>query len=237
MTTQDQRRKMALRIAQTIGRDTQSRVTALQVRVDAFKFNPAQQRDRNGRWTKTGAASKIAELGDKLKGLSPSGKVNSDGVAAHQSHQSAKSLHSGGHHHEAGKKAVSGLAHARAAEKSVKTPPPIMPHGTDEDQLREVNLSEHDSHTIHDALRAGTKIDYGSPKKNQVFNDAVHGITDSLDQKDHRFYPEEYSLITKTLKTYKTKNANSLTKTDMQQIDALIAKLNTAKKQPPGLAN
>jgi hypothetical protein len=55
LTTLDQRRALALRIAKTIGRDPASVVAALRSRLDtSFKFNPRQRRDDHGRWTDGG---------------------------------------------------------------------------------------------------------------------------------------------------------------------------------------
>src|SRR5262245_4973862 len=73
-TTRAQRRALALRIQRSMGRDTATRLTALQARVETFKhrFDPHQPRDDEGRWTDSGvgkaigAAKSIGELGDKL---------------------------------------------------------------------------------------------------------------------------------------------------------------------------
>jgi hypothetical protein len=55
LTTLDQRRALALRIAKTIGRDPASIVAALRSRLDtSFKFNPRQRRDDHGRWSDGG---------------------------------------------------------------------------------------------------------------------------------------------------------------------------------------
>jgi hypothetical protein len=55
LTTLDQRRALALRIAKTIGRDPASIVASLRSRLDtSFKFNPRQRRDDQGRWTDGG---------------------------------------------------------------------------------------------------------------------------------------------------------------------------------------
>lgn len=53
MTTLDQRRALALRIAKTIQRDPASIVASLRARLDttAFDFNERQPRDDHGRWT------------------------------------------------------------------------------------------------------------------------------------------------------------------------------------------
>jgi hypothetical protein len=51
LTTLDQRRALALRIAKTIQRDPASIVASLRARLDTFKYDPGQDRDSHGRWT------------------------------------------------------------------------------------------------------------------------------------------------------------------------------------------
>lgn len=66
MTTLDQRRALALRIAKTIGRDPASIVAALRSRLDSYKFNPREKRDTHGRWSKGGPS--LPDLPDLPKG-------------------------------------------------------------------------------------------------------------------------------------------------------------------------
>jgi hypothetical protein len=76
LTTLDQRRALALRIAKTIGRDPASVVAALRSRLDtSFKFNPHQKRDSHGRWTEGGPSVPNMPSGPNFGGGGHEGEV------------------------------------------------------------------------------------------------------------------------------------------------------------------
>lgn len=81
MTTTDQRRALALRIAKTIQRDPASIVASLRARLGtSFRFNRSQKRDDHGRWTDGGPSVPNMPNGPSYGGGGSSGEYDDEDI-------------------------------------------------------------------------------------------------------------------------------------------------------------
>jgi len=107
-------------------------------------------------------------------------------------------------------------------------------HISDEYHLRSVDLSDNESSLLHDAIAQGAENSHGSDEADAAYDAFADQWSDSYASEDFRFYPEDYSRMIMSLNEYRQGNADELDASDVTRINALIAKLRTARDKDPG---